>query len=34
MARYYPMEKVVVIDSKYMAALKRQVGGVVPGWLP
>lgn len=34
MARYYPAEKVVVIDSKYMAALKRQVGGVVPGWLP
>lgn len=34
MARYYPGEKVVVIDSRFMAALKRQVGGVVPGWLP
>jgi hypothetical protein len=34
MARYYPNEKVMVIDSKFMAALKRQVGGVVPGWLP
>jgi hypothetical protein len=34
MARYYPGEKVVVIDSKHMAALKRQVGAVVPGWLP
>jgi hypothetical protein len=34
MARYYPSEKVVVIDSKHMAALKRQVGGIVPGWMP
>lgn len=34
MALYYPEEKVIVIDSKQMAALKRQVGGVVPGWLP
>ncbi len=34
MARYYPSEKVVVIDAKQMTALKRQVGGIVPGWLP
>lgn len=34
MAKYYPAEKVVVIDSKFMAALKKQVGKVVPGWLP
>lgn len=34
MAKYYPTETVVVIGSKFMAALKRQVGGVVPGWLP
>ncbi len=30
-ARYYPDEKLVVIDSKYMAALRRQVGGIL-GW--
>lgn len=34
MRRYYPDEKVVLIDSRQMAALKRQVGGIVPGWLP
>lgn len=34
MKLYYPDETVIVIDSKQMAALKRQVGGVVPGWLP
>lgn len=34
MARYYPGQKVVVIDSKQMAALKRQVGGIVPHWIP
>lgn len=34
MAKYYPEEKVVVIDSKQMAALERQVGGIVPGWIP
>lgn len=33
MERYYPDEKVVVIDSKHMAALKRQVGAIVPGWI-
>lgn len=33
MARYYPGETVRVIDSKQMAALKRQVGGIVPGWI-
>lgn len=34
MKLYYPDETVIVIDSRQMAALKRQVGGVVPGWLP
>lgn len=34
MALYYPEERIVVIDSKQMAALKRQVGGIVPGWIP
>lgn len=34
MAKYYPSEKIVVIDSKQMAALKRQVSGFAPGWLP
>ena len=34
MKRYYPDVTVIVIDSKQMAALKRQVGGIVPGWLP
>lgn len=33
MARYFPDEKVIVIDSKHMAALKRQVSGIVPGWI-
>ena len=34
MKRYYPHETVIVIDSKQMAALKRQVGGIVPHWIP
>lgn len=34
MKRYYPEVRLIVIDSKHMAALKRQVGGIVPGWLP
>lgn len=31
-ARYYPGERLELVDSKAMAVLKRQVGGVVPGW--
>lgn len=34
MKLYYPEEKVIVIDSKQIAALRRQVGAVVPGWVP
>lgn len=32
--RYFPDMRLDVIDSKQMAALKRQVGGIVPGWIP
>ncbi len=34
MKRYFPASRVEVVDSKAMTALKRQVGGIVPGWLP
>jgi hypothetical protein len=34
MARYYPEVKVVLIDSKQMRTLGRQVAGIVPGWIP
>lgn len=33
MARYYPGQRVVVIDGPAMKALRRQVAGIVPGWL-
>ena len=32
--RYFPGVRIDVVDSKQMAALKRQVGSVVPGWIP
>lgn len=34
MKRYYPEERMVVIDSAAMKALRRQVGGIVPDWIP
>uniref|UniRef100_A0AB39BYX4 Holliday junction resolvase n=1 Tax=Pakpunavirus sp. TaxID=2833053 RepID=A0AB39BYX4_9CAUD len=32
MAKYHPTVKLIVIDSKGYAALKRKVAAVVPGW--
>lgn len=34
MAKYYPEEKVVLVDSKQMRALARKVGKICPGWIP
>lgn len=31
--RYFPAVRIEVIDSAFMAKLKRQVSGVVPGWV-
>lgn len=32
--RYFPGMRVDVVDSKQMRALARQVGEIVPGWIP
>lgn len=32
MAKYYPEVKLIVIDSKGYAALRKSVQGLVPGW--
>lgn len=34
MAKYHPTVRLIVIDSKGYAALKRSVQGLVPGWEP
>lgn len=32
--RYFPEIRIDVVDARQMTALKRQVGGIVPNWIP